>query len=171
MRFGNPRTKFGEHFWSLLSIGQYPNTKSFMPTPLRIDSGTESAPRTHKAVLAWHEGESGGSYRNFRDLLASNFDYFSHPFIGSKRGSEALETLNSLLIEREKYPGTLGFREILCFEQSDVGIVRYRSSGIVAGAERTPYDGPAVILFFFSGTLIRGFEEALGWFDPCWHRS
>jgi hypothetical protein len=151
MRFGNPRTKFREHFWSLLSIEHYPNTKSFMPTPLRIDSSTESAPRTRKAVLAWHEGESGGSYRNFRDLLASNFDYFSHPFIGPKRGSEALETLNSLLIEREKYPGTLGFREIVCFE-------------------RTPYDGPAVILLFFSGTLIRGFEESLGWFDPSWHR-
>jgi hypothetical protein len=65
----------------------------------------------------------------------------------------------------------LTFRDILCFEHQHYGIVRYHSSGIVAGPMRIPYDGPAVILFHFSGNRIRGFEESLGWFDPAWHRS
>ncbi|MGH8559974.1 MAG: nuclear transport factor 2 family protein [Methylococcales bacterium] len=112
----------------------------------------------------------GELQRDFRALLAPDFNYFSHASLGPKHGPEALKAFNALLAEREQYPGTLAFREILCFEQGDHGIVRYHSSGIVAGPDRTAYDGPAVILFHFSGDRIRGFEESLGWFDPAWYR-
>ena len=130
----------------------------------------DSAPRTRRVVSAWHQGEGGGSYRDFRNLLAQDFDYFSHAFIGAKHGADALEALNNLLADRERHPGTLTFRDILCFEHEDFGIVRYHSSGIVSGPARVSYDGPAVILFHFSGDRICGFEESLGWFGPTWSR-
>ena len=141
-----------------------------MTTPIKSNLSADHAPRTRRAILAWHQGEGGGSYRAFRDLLAPDFDYFSHPFIGAKHGTEARQALDDLLAERERYPGTLTFRDILCFEHGDTGVVRYHSSGIVGGPARTAYVGPAVILFFFSGDGIRGFEESLGWFDPAWSR-
>ncbi len=82
--------------------------------------------------------------------LLQHFDYFSHAFIGAKHGVEARQALNDLPAERER---------------------RYHPSGIVAGPMRIPYDGPAVILFHFSGNRIRGFEESLGRFDPAWRRA
>ena len=103
--------------------------------------------------------------------LLQHFDYFSHAFIGAKHGVEARQALNDLPAERERHPGTLTFRDILCFEHEDYGIVRYHSSGIVAGPMRIHYDGPAGILYHFSASQIRGFEESLGWFDPAWQPS
>lgn len=139
-----------------------------MKASLQPEPSTALAPRTRRIISAWHRGESGGSYQEFHDLLAPGFDYFSHAFIGAKHGAEARETLNALLAARKRHPGTLTFRDILCFEQGDYGIVRYHSAGIVAGPSRTRYDGPAVILFHYAGDRIRGFEESLGYFDPSW---
>jgi hypothetical protein len=141
-----------------------------MTKPIHAAPSADPAPRTRRVVLAWHQGEGGGSYDKFRQLLAPDFDYFSHAFLGAKRGAEARQALNDLIAERERHPGALTFRDLLCFEQEDYGIVRYYSSGIVSGPARISYDGPAVILFHFSGNRIRGFEESLGWFDPAWQR-
>jgi hypothetical protein len=140
-----------------------------MRTTIRFNMRTEAAPRTRRVVSAWHLGEGGGSYGEFRNLLAPDFTYFSHSFLGSKHGPEAREALLDLLAARERQPGSLRFQDILCFEHEEFSIVRYHSSGIVAGGAGIFYDGPAVILFHFAGDKINGFEESLGRFDPSWN--
>jgi activator of HSP90 ATPase len=121
-----------------------------------------------KAILAWEKGENSGNYTDFKALLATNFNLFSHPLIGKFEGAEALKKMQNLISEREKTPNNLTFSD-LKFSTNETSVtVQFHSKGTVQG--KFHYEGFNIIVFYFEGSKITGFQEYFGFIDPNWFK-
>ncbi len=118
-----------------------------------------------RAIKAWEKGESSGDYSDFKSLLSTDFDLFSHPLMGVFSGREARAKMEGMIAEREKLPNALTFSQIVITTAEDYAMIAFNSQGTVMGG-KYPYQGYNVIGFKITGEQISGFREYFGFVDP-----
>lgn len=132
----------------------------------------ESKKISLKAFKAWETGESGGGYKEFSDLLSSDFDLYSHPLQPSRgvfTGKDALSKMNELIQSREKTPNSLRFKLHHQTCSKSVCSFVFDSEGKVAGGY--PYKGWNVIVIGTKNGKVTSFREFLGDIDPSWFQK
>lgn len=122
-----------------------------------------------EAITAWEKGENSGNYADFRKMLSTNFDLFSHPLLALFRGEVAKEKMLALLAERESAPNHLTFSQVVIATNDTVALVAFASKGKIMNGE-VDYEGFNVIAFKIEGEQIKGFQEYFGLIDPGWFK-
>jgi hypothetical protein len=117
------------------------------------------------AISAWEKGESSGDYSDFKSLLATDFNLFSHPLMGRFSGREAKAKMDAIIAEREKLPNALTFSEVMITTGDNYALIAFNSEGTVMDG-KYPYQGYNVIGFKLTGGKISGFREYFGFVDP-----
>ncbi len=121
------------------------------------------------AITAWEKGENTGNYNDFKALLSTEFNSFSHPLIGKFIDTEAKLKLNNLIAERENVSNNLTFSN-LTYTSSPTSIAfQFNSKGMVQGG-KFPYEGFNIIVFHIAKNKIIGFQEYFGFVDPNWFK-
>jgi hypothetical protein len=122
-----------------------------------------------KAFEAWQTGEKTGNYTDFKKLLATNFNIFSHPLMGKFSDAEALLKMQNLIAEREKVSNNLTFTNVKMSATDNSVVVQFNSKGTVQNG-KFPYEGFNIIVITTEKALITGFEEYFGFVDPSWFK-
>ncbi len=116
-----------------------------------------------KAFDAWQMGENTGNYNDFKLLLKSDFNNFSHPLLGIFAGNAARIKLLELIAERELKNNQLEFTEIELINTENQYAFLFNSSGTISG--KYVYRGFNAIILTVAKQKLTGFREYFGIID------
>ena len=130
---------------------------------------TDTQQKATEIFKAWQKAEFGQGYDSFKTFLnEKNFEFFSHPLLGSYKGKEAFDKFYSLVREREVKPNNLTFHNIVTYAVKNVFFFQFDSEGKTSGGYT--YKGFNIIQIEIKEGELVGFREYFGFVDPAWFK-